>query len=328
MRSLLRLKFLFAASLFATQALAEGRWSAAVSLPERLQENHAAVVDGKVYVAGGINSSNETTRVAYRFDAQRNSWERIADLPEPRHHMPLVAVEGMLYAIGGFTAPGFTPKANVWRYRTETNAWEERAPLPDPRGASGAGAVGGKIVVVGGYGEGRTLSEATLVYDPPTNSWSTRAPILTKRDHLTAQVVDGILYAIGGRAISLTSNLDVVEAFDLAANQWTAKAPMPSKRGGLAAATLDGKIHTFGGERPELHIRQSRNIRPSKKQLDSRPTDADRATRAGGRRGEWEDLRDRRRAKAGIGSDRCGRSLATLRAGSLPLRFYREVARR
>ena len=213
-------------SLLLSSAVA-GSWSVGTPLPGRLQEHHGALYRGQIYVAGGIDSTNETTKVAYRMDLRRNTWERIADLPEPRHHMPLVVLNDTLYAIGGFDGLRFTPKATLWIYRADRNSWEERAPLPAPRGATAAGVVAGKIVVVGGYGLQRALFDTTLVYDPGSNAWSTRAPIPTKRDHLEAQVVNDVLYAIGGRPISPGNNYDVVEAYDLAHDRWTTKASMP-----------------------------------------------------------------------------------------------------
>ena len=151
-------------------------WTTSAPLPERLQEHHAALYGEQIYVAGGIDSTNQTTKVVYRYDPRRNAWQRIADLPEPRHHMPLVVLNDTLYAIGGFDELRFTPKTSLWIYRGDKNAWEERAPLPEPRGASAAGVVNGKIVVVGGYGLQRRLLDTTIVYDPRRNTWTARAP--------------------------------------------------------------------------------------------------------------------------------------------------------
>lgn len=235
--------------LVAASGLVTGVWSTAAPIPERLQEHHGAVLQGQIYIAGGFDSTDSPTAVAYRYDPRSNAWSRIANLPEDRHHMPLVVVNDTLYAIGGLEGQKFVPKTNLWIYRPERNVWEDRAALPAPRGASAAGVVSGKIVVVGGFGDARRLLDSIVVYDPGTNRWTTRAPIPTVRDHLTAEVVDRIVFAIGGRPLDPGKNFDVVEAYDLATDRWTTKAPMPSRRGGLASAVLGGQIHTFGGER-------------------------------------------------------------------------------
>ena len=60
---------------------ATGTWSTAAPLPERIQEHHGALFRGRIYVAGGIDSTNQTTKVVYRFDPRGNTWERLARSP-------------------------------------------------------------------------------------------------------------------------------------------------------------------------------------------------------------------------------------------------------
>lgn len=220
----------------------EPDWTVGVPIPERVQELHAAVWRGDIYIAGGLDSLSAESRRAYRFIVAQNRWERIADLPEARHHMPLVVANDTLYAIGGYGG-GFVGRANLWIYTG--NAWEARASLPAGRGASAAGVVRGRIVVVGGTGPDRPRVDSVAIYEPATNSWRLGSPIPTPRDHLTAGVVNDVLYAIAGRN---GPNFDMVEAYDLSSNGWTTRAPMPSRRGGLGAAVLNGRIHTLGGE--------------------------------------------------------------------------------
>lgn len=223
------------------------RWSTARSLPEPLQEMHAAVLDGKVYIAGGFDRSGQPTARAYRYDPASDTWERIADLPAPRHHMPLAVAHDTLYAVGGLTGLDFRAEATLWAYRVDQNRWEVRAPLLAARGASAVATVQGNLIVVGGFEPGG-LVQASAIYDPTTDIWRSAAPLPTPRDHLTAQEVGGFVYAIGGRPLDADQNYNVVEAYDPATDRWTSKAPMPSRRGGLGSAVLDGMIHSFGGE--------------------------------------------------------------------------------
>src|SRR3989454_2182961 len=64
----------------------DGGWSAAAPLPEPIQELSAAVLHGKIYVAGGLDRTGQATAAAFRYDPAANHWERVADLPAPRHH--------------------------------------------------------------------------------------------------------------------------------------------------------------------------------------------------------------------------------------------------
>ena len=211
--------YLLAAAMGAS---ADAGWSTAASIPEPLQEMHAAVLKGRIYIAGGFNVKDDVTVVSYRLDPAANRWERIADLPAGRHHMPLVVANDTLYAVGGLSAPGFDAVATLWIFEDRENRWVERAPLPEPRGAGGAAVVGGQIVLVGGYGTNRKLLDSIAIYNPRANSWRHGAPIPTLRDHLGVAAVGGTVYAAGGRPLRTTQNMDVLEAYDVKANQWTA----------------------------------------------------------------------------------------------------------
>src|SRR5437879_9953342 len=129
-------------------------WSTAAPIPEPIQETHAAVLHGRIYIAGGIDRADHATAVAYRYEPAANRWERIADLPAPRHHMPLAVAADTLYAVGGLAETSFVPEPNLWIYGGDRNRGEARAPLPEPPGPPGAGGVNGTLVVVGGLGGG------------------------------------------------------------------------------------------------------------------------------------------------------------------------------
>src|SRR5207247_4742271 len=114
-------------------------------------ELSAAVLHDKIYVAGGIDRTGQATAAAFRYDPAANHWERIADLPSPRHHMPLAVVGDTLYAVGGLAEPSFVPESTLWLYREDRNRWEPLTPLPAPREDSDVAVMIGKHVVVCGW---------------------------------------------------------------------------------------------------------------------------------------------------------------------------------
>jgi N-acetylneuraminic acid mutarotase len=170
------------------------------------------VLHGRVYSAGGFHNGSAVSAAVYRLDSASGQWRRVADLPEPRHHMPLAAVGDSLYAVGGLGPDGFTAVATLWLYEEQNDRWLERAPLPEPRGASAAGVVDEHIVVVGGFGPAGRLLDSIAIYDPATNRWPHGTPVPTPRDHLGAAVVEGRVYAVGGRPLDPNRNFDVLEA--------------------------------------------------------------------------------------------------------------------
>ncbi|HUK21401.1 MAG TPA: kelch repeat-containing protein [Gemmatimonadales bacterium] len=230
-----------------------GYWRTARPLPEPLLDSHAAVLNGRIYVAGGLDAHGQPTAHVYRYDPGADAWTQLKDLPAPRHNMPLVVVRDTLYAAGGLSGSSFKAEHTLWAYRPDKDEWDSRAGMPGPRGASVAVAVGGKLVVLGGYSrfkDGGLLADP-VIYDPGFNSWLEVWPMPTPRDHLTAETVMGLVYVIGGRPMSPAHNYDVVEIYDPTKylnGRWLRKAPMPTARSSLGSAVLGGKIHTFGGE--------------------------------------------------------------------------------
>src|SRR6476469_437813 len=146
-------------------------WSRGPGLPEPIQENHAAVLHGRIYTAGGFHFGSVVSAAVFRLDSPAGRWERVATLPAPRHHMPLAVAGDSLYAIGGLAPDGFTAVSTVWLYDERNDRWLERAPLPEARGASAVGVVDGRIIVVGGLGAHRRLLDSIAIYEPATNTW-------------------------------------------------------------------------------------------------------------------------------------------------------------
>src|SRR2546425_4015205 len=221
-------------------------WSTAAPIPEPIQEMHAAVLHGKIYIAGGIDRVDRATAVAYRYDPAANRWERIADLPAPRHHMPLAVAGDPLYAVGGLAETSFVPESNLWIYREDRNRWESRAPLPEPRGASGVGVVNGKLVVVGGWGMRRVLLDSTAIYDPATNRWKHAAPIprraITSPRPPRAAWSMPLAGAPSIRAATSTPSRPTT----LPATTGRGNPPCP--RAGLAAERVDAAVEHGGSE--------------------------------------------------------------------------------
>jgi len=60
--------------------------------------------DGYIYVAGGINLSNNILKSCERFNWESNTWETMADMKHQRCAFAMVAVPQGLFVIGGHDA--------------------------------------------------------------------------------------------------------------------------------------------------------------------------------------------------------------------------------
>jgi N-acetylneuraminic acid mutarotase len=178
----------------------------------------AAVLDGRVYVAGG-RAPDERGRVADTasvevYDPASGAWTAAAPMPTARHGLVLLALEGRLYAIGGY-AGGMTGAVEV--YDPATRAWRALPALPTPRGFFGAMAHGGRIHVFGG----RLWDAPTEIYDPAAGRWTAGSPIPADRNRFGLAVVEGRAYLVAGEDRDGTAPADAaVLVYDGTA--WTA----------------------------------------------------------------------------------------------------------
>ena len=97
-----------------------------------------AELNGKIYVAGGLNNSGMSSQVLGEmdiYDPATNAWVRGPDLPMPRWGHVLVAASGRIYAAGGSTdataSLGMTRAVDV--LDPGTGQWASTVPMPETR---------------------------------------------------------------------------------------------------------------------------------------------------------------------------------------------------
>ena len=134
---------------------ASPRWVAYAPLPFSRNHIAAAVVNGKIYIAGGqINADDASAAcsdVLMWDPLHAATWQRMPDLPQPRSHAIAFAVDGQLVVVDGSTTGqkvlssmiAFNPVTNTWN--TLTNS------LPGPRIGPAGDIVDGMLVITTGY---------------------------------------------------------------------------------------------------------------------------------------------------------------------------------
>ncbi|MFD7024445.1 Kelch repeat-containing protein [Promicromonospora sukumoe] len=244
-----------------------GTWEERAPMALERQELYPEVVDDRIYVAGGLLNPN--TGVSAHFDAYdpaTDSWDRLATMPQARHHIGLAEADGSLYAVGGFSGgfPRWRAESDTFVYSPDDDTWSSGVDLPEPRAEFVIESVRDQVFVIGGRVRetpGATTftthvdSRTNEMFDPAAGTWTTLAPAPTARNSAASAVVDDRIYVIGGREFSLAEdgsavqeNVATVEVYDPADDEWETVAPLPEARGGLAAAVHDGSIYVFGGE--------------------------------------------------------------------------------
>jgi len=239
-----------------------GTWTQKADMPTARDNAGFAVVDGKIYVIGGLSSRRERIAVVEEYDPATDTWMTRADMPNPRASHVAAAVDGVIYAIGGWGL-GEPDLSTVEAYDLATDTWTTKADMPTARALSDIAVVDGQIYVIGGVAgetvqENRALSTVEA-YDPATDTWTKKADMPTARLDLAACVVDGRIYATGGFPLwpedAAEDALSTVEVYDPATDTWTQAPDMPRARFTHSASVVAGKLYIIGGVGDPAHAR-------------------------------------------------------------------------
>jgi len=179
--------------------------------------------------------------------AQKDTWTKKADMPTARVMFSTSAVNGKIYAIGGWDGDPIPRKtfSAVEEYNPATDTWTKKADMPTARGWLSTSAVNGKIYAIGGSLGGGRFINIVEEYNPTTDTWARKADMPTRRDDLSTCVVNGKIYAIGGLSGGVV--ISTVEEYDPLTDTWTKKADMPTPREWLGTGVVNGKIYAIGG---------------------------------------------------------------------------------
>lgn len=181
------------------------------------------VVDNKVYIFGGFNSTGPTYVTARTevYDPVAQTFTQLGNLNIARTYIMATSVDGLIYALGGDTWNGATlvasNKAEV--FDPAVGTWNDAA-IADLPAASGEGRgygfdnsssyeLAGKIVLAGG-GQWPAETNEALTYDVATNTYNTRFANLnvSRRDQAGFFVPGnpGVMWVFGGRTGGLDTS--------------------------------------------------------------------------------------------------------------------------
>lgn len=130
---------------------AQNKWTTRAPMPTSRGGGAAAVVDGKIYVAGGRPPAGHHFAV---YDPKSDAWTARPDLPTQRNHLAAGAFDGKVYVFGGRFGGGFRSETTgaVEMYDPKTNAWTKKGSLPKPRGGVNGIFANGCFHLFGGEG--------------------------------------------------------------------------------------------------------------------------------------------------------------------------------
>jgi N-acetylneuraminic acid mutarotase len=180
---------------------ATATWTPRAPMPTARSSGATAVIDGRIYVAGGRPPRGADFAV---YDPATDTWEVLPDLPTQRNHLAAAAIGGKVYVVGGRFGAGVGSEMTgaLEVYDPATRTWAARAPMLAPRGGVNGIAAQGCLYVFGGEGNDPhplgIFPEIDL-YDPLTDTWHALGHLPVPVHGVTGSaVLDGWIHLPGG----------------------------------------------------------------------------------------------------------------------------------
>ncbi len=209
-------------------------WTTGTDMPWNGSSCSSAVINGLIYVAGGIVDNLFTTDQVAAYDPVMDSWSApLAPMIDARNHAAAGTDGSMLYVLGGrgpgsgdtnVLANGFAdiqiydPVANTWVSSNDMGS--TLAPMPIGRGGAGKAVYSaGEFYVFGGEtlnGPGATPSGAydrVDVYDPVSNTWRLEAAMPTARHGSFPVLFESRIFLPAGATQSGNGVSSILEVF-------------------------------------------------------------------------------------------------------------------
>jgi len=180
---------------------AADEWVPRAPMPTARSAGGAAVIAGKIYVAGGRPPRGHDFAV---YDPAADAWTVLPDLPTARNHLAVGAIDGKVYVAGGRFGPDFNSEltAVLEIYDPATNTWMQGPSMLEPRSGMSSIVANGCLWAMGGERDRTTDSGVfphTEAFDPRTSTWQRFTPMPTPtHGQIGAAFLNGRIHIPGG----------------------------------------------------------------------------------------------------------------------------------
>ncbi len=196
-----------------------GYWQELARMPEPRAAGGAAVILGRIYVAGGIGPAGLADKMmvldvpaAMSGTKTVAAWTTVPGVPTKREHLG-VASDGKSVYVAGGRVDG-NNLAAMEAFDPATGKWSTLEAMPTPRGGLAAAATSnGFILAVGGEAQA-TFKEAEA-FNVKTGHWTAMPTLPTARHGLGVAALGTIVYVIAGGPQPGYSFSGANEAIDL-----------------------------------------------------------------------------------------------------------------
>ncbi len=157
---------------------------------------HAVVINGVVYVGGGVCVSAELCTVC-RYHPGEDKWSRLP--PSPVKHFGVGQVSGQLVLVGGRVASTGKVTGDVHVFITESQQWEQSLPaMPTARRTPSVVSHSAVLIVCGGLGDSDIVLPTIELYSSESSQWCQCLSLPSPRDWMSTVTIGDTLFLVGG----------------------------------------------------------------------------------------------------------------------------------
>merc|ERR1712159_632889 len=238
-----------------------GSWHTQKELPHNVSDLQAVAGEtGKIYIIGGVDTSNNTLKRTLSYDSVRQTYVAKNDMSTERYRFGAGAftdatsgnVTDIVVAAGFSTYNGDNALMTSEKYNLASG---QRSPAPGLSTEHKDGCMastGDAVYMIGGWGSNWVGPKSVEKLARGGNAWQTMADLPAARGDCAAAGLNGKVYVAGGydsatfdHGVGFKNNLYL---YDPATNTWTEKAPMNYARGDLQLVVKGDSLLAIGGE--------------------------------------------------------------------------------
>lgn len=243
-----------------------GIWISETNVLPLARYNHkAAVVNGKLIIAGGYNAGGSSTvfTASFNSDASVGNWiSEVVSLPEVRYQHTMSSWNGRIFIVGGLNFNTdrvyVAPINGAGRESTENT---EANAMPGTKREHGMVSWNGRIYVAGGLDS--SSNPQSSVFSAPINSdgtvggWGSENSLPYGPAGVTLGAWNGRMYAVGGRSqLSCSGATFFSSVYSAPINSngsigtWVAENSLPAGRASHGMTIVAGRIYIIAGANP------------------------------------------------------------------------------
>jgi glucose/arabinose dehydrogenase/N-acetylneuraminic acid mutarotase len=198
-------------------------WTSIAPMPTARGGATAQVLNGDIYVIGGLDASGASVNLVEIYDPETNTWRTGSSLQTRRDNPGSAVIGDSLYVFGGRTRNadgtvenGTLSSMEIFKLNSSDpliGSWSSGPSMPTGRRTMAVGIMDNKIQVIGGEGSNVVFNQ-NEEFNPLTNTWKSLPSITTARHGAAFGTIGDVIYVAGGGNLPGSSFTNVVQAFD------------------------------------------------------------------------------------------------------------------